>query len=286
MKTILYSLIAILFISTIASGYINKSITKKGILIQTTDNGVSSLSLSGSAKIISERLKDYSTEKFDINIIPGKNQIYVILSDNWNLKTAESLITQKGVLELYETYQRSSLSELLNGDKYLFSLLKSSKTNDSVVKIGRTSVEKSEIVDTYLNSLDLGQKCKFAWGQISENSEVNLYALKLNIGNGALLKGSDIETIKCEIDSISKKNYLELKFKESAKEIWADATKRNINRAIAIVMDNIVISAPIVQSEITNGKCQIAGNYNETEARYISALANNGELPVNFRIVK
>lgn len=284
MKNILYSIIAIIIFGMIAMDFTNKANTKNIILIQTVDNKVSSVSLSQSAKIISNRLKDFSSEKFDVTIIPEKNQIKVTLINGWDLKAVENLLMQKGTLAFYETYNHKSLSELLNGNNHLFSLL--NNTNNSVAEIGCASIVNIEKINDYLNTLGLDPKCKFAWSQHFDNSDKCLYALKIDSGKRALITGADIESVKANQDKASKNNEIEIRLKESSVELWADATKRNINKAIAIVLDNNVLSAPTICSVINEGRSTITGNFTQTEARYIAALGNNGELPISFKVIK
>lgn len=289
MKTILYSLIAIFIFGIIASGYRNKGIEQKNntqisILIQSSDKNASLDLLSQSAKIIAERLKDFSSERFDIKVIPDKNQILAELTNSWDLKTAENLLIQKGKFSFYETYSRESLSELLNGNSHLFSLLNPVAKNTDV-RIGCTSVSEIEKVTAYLNTLGINQKCKFAWDQHSDNSNACLYALKSENGK-ALIDEKDIESVKSGQDKATKANVVDFTLKKSAAEIWADATKRNIDHAIAIVLDGKVLSAPIVRSAINEGKCEISGNYTEDQVKFIAALGNNGVLPLNFKIVQ
>lgn len=286
MKTILYSLIAIIVFGIIATGYTNKVALKNSILIVSTDSNISSDLLSQSAKIISNRLKSFSSEKFDITVNSSKNQIQVVLTNDWDLKAVENLLIQKGALAFYETYNHRSFAELLNGDNHLFSLLNSVDTNKLSVKIGCTSITDIDKVNDYLSTIGLDQKCKFAWRQISGNSEICLYALKLNSEKGALIVGSDIESVKSNQDKELKNFELEIMLKKSAIELWANATKRNINNAIAIVIDNNVLSTPIVNTVIDSGKCEITGDFTQSEVRYFAAIGNNGVLPVSFKVVR
>lgn len=286
MKTIVYILIAVFIFGIIAAGVTKKVNTNNCILIQSVENTLSSESLSQSAKVISDRLKDFSSEKFDISIISDKYQIKVVFANNWDMKVAENLMIQKGTLAFYETYNHKSLSELINGDNHLFSLLDSVNVNKLDAEIGCTSMIKAGNVNDYVNSIGLSRKCKIAWRQVPENSAVCLYALKSDMEKGSLMTGSDIESVKANQDKTSKSFDIEIRFKKSAVEVWSDATKRNINNAIAIVLDDHVICAPILRSEINSGFCIVTGNFTEPEVRYIAALGNNGELPVSFKIVK
>jgi SecD/SecF fusion protein len=283
MKTVLYILITIMIFGTVAARYSNNSNKKYCLLIQSVDSNKSSVILSSSAKIISKRLKDFSSDKFDIKIFPDKNQIQILLTDKWDLKSAQNLILHKGSFALYETLDRKNLSHLLNGNDYLFSLLK--VADDSSAKIGFISFSQMEIVNNYLNSLGLEQKCKFMWEQSSVNSELCLFALKSDTDKGQLLTGTDIESVNYNQETTSKNYFMEIRFRKSATEMWADATKRNINKSIAIVLDNTVISAPVVKTEIKSGICRITGNYTESQVKVFAALFKNGELPISFKVV-
>ena len=286
MKTIIYVLIAIFTFGIIANGFKSQPKQENSILIQSTDNTITSATLSQSAKIISGRLKSFSSAKFELKIIPEKNQIQVIFTDNFDLKTVESLLTQQGAFAFYATYNHDRLSELLKGDNHLFSLFNAKDNDRSSAKIGCTAVGEVEKVNSYLNTLALNQQCKFVWGQPSENSEICLYALRLDNGKGALLTGSDIESIKYDQEKASENYLIAIEFKKEAVPIWADATKRNINNAIAIVLDNQVIYAPTLKTVIEGGKCEITGKFTQTEARYFAALGNNGELPLSFKVIR
>ncbi len=286
MRTILYLFIAIFVFGILEPSFTNRVLAQNSILIQSADNKTSSILLAQSAQIISARLKDFSAEKFDLKVIPEKNQIQLSFTSNLDLKTVEKLLTQKGSLAFYETYDRTGLTGLLNGDKKLFSLFADSQGNQSDTKIGCTTVAEVEKVTNYLKTLKQVEKCKFAWDQHFENSKVCLYALKTDGKKGALIVGGDIESVQYNQDKASKDNAISIKLKKSAIGLWADATKRNLNHAIAIVLDNHVLAAPIVRSVITGGLCEITGDYTQNQAKYIAALGNNGELPLIFKIIK
>jgi len=286
MKTIIYLLIAGFAFGIIASGFSNPASAETRILIQSADNNISPAALSQSATIFTARLKEFSSEKFELKVIPGKNQIQVVLADGWDQKIAEDLLTHQGSLSFYATYNRESFSKLLKGDNQLFSLLKADGPDHSMAVIGCAAAPEVEKVNEYLKTVQLNQKCKFAWGQPSGDGNVCLYALRLEGEKGALLTGSDVESAKSGQDKASGINELGIEFKKPAVQLWADATRRNINNAIAIVLDNKVLYAPVLRDAIEGGKCSITGDFTQAEVRYFAALCNNGELPVSFKIVK
>jgi len=286
MKTIIY-----LFIAVFAFGLIFGVIPKQAsaetkILIQSVDSKVTPATLSESAKIISARLKNFSTDQFELKVISEKHQIEVVFKDGWDLKASENLLTQKGSLSFYATYKKEGFSELLKGDKHLFSLLNANGTDRSMAVIGCTTVAETGKVNDYLKTVQLNQKCKFTWSQPSKTGNVCLYALRLEGVKGALLTGSDVGSAKSAENKADGIYELLIEFKKPAVQLWADATRRNLNNAIAIVLDNKVIFAPVLKSVIEGGKCSITGNFTKTEVQYLAALCNNGELPVSFKVLK
>jgi preprotein translocase subunit SecD len=286
MKTIIYSLIAIFIIGIMVTGLSTPSKSTHKILIRSNDSNISTAALSKSAEIIAKRLKSYSSGKFEITLLPDKGQIQLIVTGACDLKTTGRLITQKGALEFYETLNYKTLSGLIKDNGLLLSLMQDKASSDSSAQIGCTSISEINKVNAYLNSAGLDQKCKFAWSIQFDNSNVCLYALKLNNGNGVLLKGSDVESFNSEYEKVLKRTSIGIKFKTSAIASWANITKRNLNSYIAIVVDGNVISAPSVRSEITGGNCQITGDFTAEEVKYIVTICANGELPESFSIIK
>ena len=281
MKTILYSIIAIFIFGIIAMGFTNKANTTKSVLIQSTESNVSEAALSQSAKIISNRLRDFSNEKIDLRIIPERNQIQVTFPDNMDLNVAEKLLTQKGEIGFYKMYNRKNLPELLKDSQHLFSLLKNNDKNN-LVEIGCCSISESTNVNKYLQTLEQNPTCKFVWSQPSKDFDICLFALRTE--KAPLLSGADIESMQSGNDD--KSFYIGINFNKPAVALWAEITKQNIGNSRAIVLENTVLAAPIVRSAIEGGKSMITGDYTQTEVKLIAALGNNGELPLSFKVIK
>ena len=101
-----------------------------------------------------------------------------------------------------------------------------------------------------------------------------------------LLDRSDIESINASVDKISQTFIIGIKFKPEAVNVWFEATKRNLNKHIAIVVDNQVFYSPVVRTAIEGGICEISGNLSQKESNYFLALVNNEPLPLRFTILK
>lgn len=76
-----------------------------------------------------------------------------------------------------------------------------------------------------------------------------------------------------------------LKFDDEGTKMFADITKKNLGKRVAIYLDSQIISAPTVQSEITNGEAVITGNFTVDEAKKLVKRLNEGALPVPITLV-
>lgn len=76
-----------------------------------------------------------------------------------------------------------------------------------------------------------------------------------------------------------------LKFDDEGTKLFADITKKNVGKRVAIYLDNEIISAPTVQNEITNGEAVITGNFTVDEAKNLVQRLNEGALPVPIALV-
>jgi preprotein translocase subunit SecD len=288
MKTILYSLISIFLFGIIAPSFVRKgnadqNILQKTVLIQAVDKNANSILLTESGKVISKRLSDYSSDKFEVIVIPQKNQIKVVLTDTLNFNQKQNLIFQKGKFGLFETYNRQSLSLILK-DNQLFSQLTIPNAKESDAIIGCTSALEGKKVADYLNSLGFNPKCKFVWDKHHGDSDVCLYALKTEGQGRALIDGAQFESVKYSKDA--NQFTVDICLKKSVVELWTKTTTLNMNRSIAIVLDNELLAAPVVRSVIDSGHTSISGNFSESSVKYIAAMSNNGELSTDFIVVQ
>lgn len=110
-----------------------------------------------------------------------------------------------------------------------------------------------------------------------------LYAIKTLESGGSKLDGSHITRAVQDVDE---KGAVAIKMEMDAvgTSIWADMTRQNKGRPIAIALDNFVYSAPNVINEIPNGSSEITGSYTAQEAQDLAATLESGKLPAPARI--
>jgi len=76
-----------------------------------------------------------------------------------------------------------------------------------------------------------------------------------------------------------------LQFDSEGTKLFADLTKKNLQKTIAIYLDGQIVSAPRVQAEITNGQAVITGNFTVDEAKLLVRNLNEGALPVPINLI-
>ncbi len=81
------------------------------------------------------------------------------------------------------------------------------------------------------------------------------------------------------------KSLVLLQFNDEGSKIFEDLTSRNVGKPLAIYIDGLPISAPIVQETISGGKAQITGNFTIDEAKALARNLNAGALPVPIKLI-
>lgn len=114
---------------------------------------------------------------------------------------------------------------------------------------------------------------------------VPLYALKTYNRANAKLEGDAIADARQDFDQYGKVQ-IEMRMKPQGAAIWKKMTEENIGRPVAIVLDNIVQSAPNVISSIPNGVSSITGSYTQQEAADLANILKIGKLPAPAKIVQ
>ena len=113
-----------------------------------------------------------------------------------------------------------------------------------------------------------------------------LYAIKSTERNGrAPLEGDVITDAKDEYDQFNKP-CVSMSMNTDGSRRWAVMTKNNVGKAIAIVLDGYVYSAPNVNGEIAGGNSQITGNFTPEVTKDLANVLKSGKMPAPARIVQ
>ena len=132
---------------------------------------------------------------------------------------------------------------------------------------------------------------KLLWGAkpaegLSSKNIYELYALKVTQTSGrAPLEGDVITTAKDEFDQFGRP-CVSMQMNTDGARKWAQLTKMNVGKAIAIVLDGVVYSAPRVNGEIPGGSSQISGNFTIEDTKDLANTLKSGRMPAPARIVQ
>ena len=225
--------------------------------------------------------------------------------------TIEAVLTEATPVEKKTVSAADSLAAALKGDvtaedksaanmeeiKKQYPLLSRLQLNSSGQGpvIGYANYKDTADINKYLAmpeiKADLPKDLRLKWGVSpsefdKKGQTFELYAIKSTERNGkAPLEGDVVTDAKDEFDQYSKPAVSMTMNSDGARR-WAQLTKQNIGRSIAIVLDNYVYSAPNVNSEITGGRSQITGHFTPEQAKDLANVLKSGKMPAPAHIVQ
>jgi preprotein translocase subunit SecD len=127
-------------------------------------------------------------------------------------------------------------------------------------------------------------------GKVPPDSEVLPSAENPNtpyvIKKQVLVSGGDLTDAQPGFDQRNGQPIVSFKFNTSGSRKFAQATTENVKQPFAIVLDNKVISAPVIQEPITGGQGQISGNFTVQQANDLAILLRAGALPAPLTIIE
>jgi len=99
------------------------------------------------------------------------------------------------------------------------------------------------------------------------------------------LTGKYLKSADLGFDQTTGKPIILLRFNDEGAKIFEELTSRNVGKRLAIYIDNVLISAPVVQNKISGGQAQITGNFTVKEAKELARNLKAGALPVPIKLV-
>jgi protein-export membrane protein SecD len=99
------------------------------------------------------------------------------------------------------------------------------------------------------------------------------------------LTGRYLKQASLEFDQNTREPKVSLQFDDKGTQLFADITKANIGKMVAIYLDGAPISTPVVREQIPNGQAVISGSFTPTEAKLLVGRLNSGALPVPISLL-
>ena len=116
--------------------------------------------------------------------------------------------------------------------------------------------------------------------EAGEAEALKLDAYFLSTQHRQILKSAQLT-----FDQTTYQPYVSLEFNDEGAKIFAELTKKNVGKTLAIYLDGAPISIPTVNEEIPSGKAQISGNFTQKEAKQLAERLNAGALPVPIHLI-
>jgi preprotein translocase subunit SecD len=118
--------------------------------------------------------------------------------------------------------------------------------------------------------------------ELFRGKESTLYMLKKDVP----LTGADLETARVETGGDYGMPVVAFKFKPEAGSVFANLTGNNVGKNLAIVLDGVVYSAPLIKSRISGGSGIVEGQFSMDDARNLAIVLRAGSLPAPVNIIE
>ena len=276
--------------------------------------------LQGSANL--EFLETYNLPEIYQQLVAADNMLATILksddtaavgSDTTAIEATEEVVADNAAAET--TNDADSLLAKIGEDKPeaqaaksmeefakqhpLFAVLQINQYNGQLAPgpvVGIADKKDIAKINEYLNMKQvkdiLPRNLSLKWGvkAIDEKEQYfYLYAIKMTNRDGTPALGGDVVT-DANADFVQQagrsEQQVSMTMNAEGAKAWARLTKENIGKAVAIVLDDMVYSAPNVQVEITGGRSQITGHFTPEEAKDLANVLKSGKMAASVHIVQ
>ncbi len=268
--------------------------------------------VSSSTKVLRTRIDQFGVVAPNIQELEKDGQILLELPGVKEHDRVRELLKSSANLEFYETTQFNEIAPMLqaldnalrtdttgNG-KGLFDYFLQVGNPYRPISVGSATETARDTIDAILASNVakgiLPSNLKLAWEFKPEIVQVDdsvrgkrnlsiyqLVALKTSNGKPAL-SGDVITSATSDYEAMNG-NYVSMNMKPEAARQWARITAANLNKPVAIVLDNQVYSSPNVNSVIEGGRSQITGNFTTDEAKDLANVLKSGKMAAKVDII-
>lgn len=156
----------------------------------------------------------------------------------------------------------------------------------------RDTAEVNKIIYSALAKQILPSDCRLLWSAkpadgIQAKNIYELHAIKVTTTNGrAPIEGDVVTYAKDQFNNLTGSPEVSMTMNSDGARRWAALTKANVGKAIAIVLDGTVYSAPRVNGEISGGQSSISGNFTIEDTKDLANTLKSGRMPAPAHIVQ
>lgn len=204
------------------------------------------------------------------------------IKDSAATAAADSALKNKNVNPFFRVMNPIDVQTDANGKQFF------------AAPIGRVAMSDTAAFNSYLkndvvkNALPANMKFMYGIEEKADKGNISffsVYAVKLQPGSDkAPLEGEAVEEARQDYDEYGKPA-IKMQMNSAGAKIWARLTTKNIGRPIAISLDDVVYTAPNVNSPIEGGNSEISGNFTVEEAQDLANILKSGRLDAPAKIV-
>ncbi len=208
---------------------------------------IKKLATAQALETIRNRIDQFGVSEPDIRL-QGENRILIQLPGIKDTQRAKDLIGKTALLEFKLVDETHDVNAALKGNV--------PRGSEILVHITEDPETKREIKDYFL------------------------------IKKQTLLTGASLTDARVQIDSQYNEPYVSISFDKKGGRIFAKITEENVKKRLAIILDNTVYSAPVIQEKITGGEARITGSFTTEEASDLAIALRAGALPAPVKILE
>ncbi|WP_261511502.1 protein translocase subunit SecD [Chryseobacterium paludis] len=285
------------------------------IKYNTTDEQVKSIikrridaSVGTAFEVIRTRIDKMGAVQPNVQRVPGTARISVEMPGMKDIDKVKKMLQTSAKLQFWEVQQVPEIGPYfqtlttmipIKGDSMgvaknvnFMNLLHLDKLRTN----GVASIKLSDtaVVNNILNS-KVGQSLRpsnikytqFMWGykpEATDPESLVLYAIRGNINQKAPVDGA-VETASISYDELGRV-VVDMQMDSKGAKEWKTLTEKNVNKPVAVTLDNRVYTAPNVVNAIPNGRTQISGNFSQDEAKELVDVLGAGKLPAGAKVVQ
>ncbi|MGA9211800.1 protein translocase subunit SecD [Kaistella sp.] len=259
-------------------------------------------------EVIRTRIDKMGVTQPNVQRVPGTGRISVEMPGSKDIDRVKKMLATSAKLQFWEV---QTIQEVIPYLEQLSSVVPLKADSIGVAKntnlmnmlqlnslkssgIGNIKLSDTAAVNKILNSKvakDLRpanvKYTQFMWGYKPESTDANnlvLYAIRGNINQKAPVDGA-VESARVNYDEMGRV-VVDMQMDSKGSKEWKAMTAKNVNKSVAVTLDNVVYTAPNVVNEIPNGRTQISGNFSQEEAQDLVNVLGAGKLPASAKVVQ
>jgi preprotein translocase subunit SecD len=157
--------------------------------------------------------------------------------------------------------------------------------------VGKTALLEFKLVDEGASVEDalkgnLPEDSQILYQKSADPASGRLTKIPLLVKKRALLTGDTIKSAKVNFGNQAGGAYVGISFDARGAKVFDRVTAENVKRRLAIVLDDTVYSAPVIQERISGGEAQITGNFTPEEASDLAIVLRAGSLPAPVKVIQ